>query len=56
MVLPVSNALVTPPDGWFVWLADSIGTGKLLDQHSESDFLATFDTIIKPQVSVRDPF
>ena len=41
----MSNALVTPPDGFFVWLADSVGTGKLFDPHSESDSLSTFDTI-----------
>ena len=41
----MSNALVTPPDGFVVCLADSTGTGKLLDPHSEFDFLPTFDTI-----------
>ena len=51
----MSNALVTPPGGCFVWLAESIGTGKLFDPHSESDFLPTFDTIneLKPPFAIR---
>ena len=49
------QCLVIPPGGYFVWLADSIGTGKLLGTHSESDFLPTFDTMneLKPPFAIR---
>ena len=49
------QCLGDPADGLFVWLADSIGTGKLLDQHNESNLLPTSDTInkLKPPFVIR---
>ena len=51
----MSNALATAPDTLFIWLADSLGTEKLLGQHSESDFPPTFDRIDKhkPPFAIR---